>query len=85
MKFFSPKKSDVFCRVRPRDFSYQRVVYGMCHEGRQKRSIEGFGGKPGVNSPFRKPRSWWECSMKIGHQDVGWGLDWIDPAQERKK
>jgi hypothetical protein len=33
--------------------------------------------------PLRRPRRRWEDNIKIDVQEVGWGVDWIDLAQER--
>jgi hypothetical protein len=27
----------------------------------------------------------WEDNIKMGIQEVGWGMDWIDMAQERDR
>ena len=40
-------------------------------------------GKSEGNSPFERPRGWWEDNIKMDHGEVGWGLDWFDLAQGR--
>jgi hypothetical protein len=33
--------------------------------------------------PHRRPRRRWEDNIKMDLQEVGWGMDWIDLAQDR--
>jgi hypothetical protein len=44
-----------------------RVLVGR-HEGRR---------------PLERPRGRWEDNIKIDLQEVGWGMDWIELAQDR--
>ena len=32
-----------------------------------------------------RPRRTWEDSIKMNFQEVGWGMDWIDMAQNRNR
>jgi hypothetical protein len=32
---------------------------------------------------LERPRIRWECNIKICHQEVGYGLDWIDLSQDK--
>ena len=38
---------------------------------------------PEGKRPLGRPRYRWEDNIKIDLQEVGWGLDWIDVAQDR--
>jgi hypothetical protein len=38
---------------------------------------------PEGRRPLGRPRSRWEDNIKMDLQDVGWGMDWIDLAQDR--
>jgi hypothetical protein len=38
-----------------------------------------------VRRPLGRPRSRWEDNIKMDLQKVGWGLDWIDLAQDRDR
>jgi hypothetical protein len=33
--------------------------------------------------PFGRPRRRWEENIKMGLQEVGWGMDWINVALNR--
>jgi hypothetical protein len=35
--------------------------------------------------PLRRPRHRWEYNIKIDLQEVGWGMDWIELAQDRDR
>jgi len=42
-------------------------------------------GKPDGKRPLGRPRHRWEDSIKMDLQEVGWGMDWIDLAQDRDR
>jgi hypothetical protein len=42
-------------------------------------------GKPEGRRPLGSPRLRWENEIKTGLREVGWGLDWIDLAQDRDR
>jgi hypothetical protein len=42
-------------------------------------SVEKRGGKR-ICGRFRRR---WKDNIKMAHQDILWGVDWIDPAQDR--
>jgi hypothetical protein len=42
-------------------------------------------GRPEGRRPFGRPRSRWEDNIKMYLQDVEWGIDWIDLAQDRDR
>jgi hypothetical protein len=54
-----------------------------------------YGGKRGAyrilmgtlegRRPLGRPRWRWEDNIKIDLQDVGWGMDWIELAQDRDR
>jgi DNA-binding PadR family transcriptional regulator len=39
---------------------------------------------PEGRRPLGRPRRRWENNVKM-HQDVGWGMDWIELAQDRDR
>jgi hypothetical protein len=39
-------------------------------------------GKPGVKRSLGSSRCRWEGNIKTDLQEVGWGMDWIDLAQD---
>ena len=40
-------------------------------------------GKPEGKRPFVRPRRRWENNIKMDLQEVGWGGDWMELAQNR--
>jgi hypothetical protein len=42
-------------------------------------------GKPDGKRPLGRPRRRWEDNIKIELQEVGWGIDWLDLAQNRDR
>jgi hypothetical protein len=40
-------------------------------------------GRPEGRRPLGRPRRRWEDNIKMDFQDVGWGMDWIELAQDR--
>jgi hypothetical protein len=41
--------------------------------------------KPEGKRPLESPRLRWEDNIKMDLQEVGWGMDWIDLAQDRDR
>jgi hypothetical protein len=42
-------------------------------------------GKFERNRPLERPRRRWEGNIKMDVREVGWGMDWIDVAQNRDR
>jgi hypothetical protein len=42
-------------------------------------------GRPEGRRPLGGPRRRWEDNIKIDLQEVAWGMDWIDLAQDRDR
>ena len=42
-------------------------------------------GKPEGNRPLERPRRMLEDDTETDLQEVGWGIDWIDLAQDRDR
>jgi hypothetical protein len=42
-------------------------------------------GKPEGKRPLGRPRRRWEDNIKMDLQDVEWGVDWIELAQDRDR
>jgi len=51
--------------------------------GERRGAYRRFVGKPEGNRPFGRPMRIWEDNIKVDLQEVGWGVDWIDLAQNR--
>jgi hypothetical protein len=41
--------------------------------------------RPEGRRPLGRPRHRWEDNIKMDLQEVGWGMDWIDLAQDRDR
>jgi hypothetical protein len=39
-------------------------------------------GRPEGRRPLGRPRRRWEDNIKMDLQEVGWGMDWIELAQD---
>jgi hypothetical protein len=42
-------------------------------------------GRPEGRKPLGRPRRIWEDNIKMGLQEMGWGMDWIELAQDRDR
>jgi hypothetical protein len=42
-------------------------------------------GRPEGRRPVGRPRRRWEDNIKVDLQNVGWGMDWIELAQDRDR
>jgi hypothetical protein len=42
-------------------------------------------GRPEGRQPLGRPRRRWEDNIKMDVQEVGWGMDWIELAEDRDR
>jgi hypothetical protein len=42
-------------------------------------------GKPEGRKPFGRPTHRWEDNIKMDLREVGEGMDWINPAEDRNR
>ena len=42
-------------------------------------------GKPEGKRPLVRPKHRWEDNINMDLEEVGWGMDWINLAQDRDK
>jgi hypothetical protein len=42
-------------------------------------------GTPEGKPPLGRPRRRWEDNIKMDLQEVGWGMNWIELAQDRDR
>jgi hypothetical protein len=42
-------------------------------------------GRPEGRQPLGRPRRRWKDNIKMDLQEVGWGMDWIELAQDRDR
>ena len=53
--------------------------------GGKERWIQSSGGETCGKEPLGRPRHRWKYDIKMDLREVGWGMDWIDLAQERDR
>jgi hypothetical protein len=53
--------------------------------GEKRGAYRIFVGKPEGRRPLGRPRRRWKDNIKMDLQDVGWGMDWIELAQDRER
>jgi hypothetical protein len=60
---------------------------GHVAQMREKRNLYRLlVGKPGENSPLRRPRCRWVDNIRMDHLEVRWGdVDWIGLALDRNR
>jgi hypothetical protein len=44
-----------------------------------------FVGRPEEKRPLGRPRRRWDDIIKMDLQEVGWGMNWIELAQDRDR
>jgi hypothetical protein len=42
-------------------------------------------GRPEGRRPLGRPRRRWEDNIKMDFQELGWGMDWIELAQDKDR
>jgi hypothetical protein len=53
--------------------------------GKRKEAYRVLVGNPEGKRQLGRPRCRWEDNIKMDLQEVGWGMDWIDLAQDRDR
>jgi hypothetical protein len=53
--------------------------------GEERGAYGIFVGRPEGRRPLGKPRCRWEDNIKMDLEEVGWGMDWIELAQDRDR
>jgi hypothetical protein len=53
--------------------------------GERRGAYTALVGKPEGRRPLGRPRHRWEDNIKMDLREVGWGIDWIDLAQDRDR
>jgi hypothetical protein len=51
--------------------------------GERSGAYRALVGKPEGRRPLGRPRRRWEDHIKIDLREIGWGIDWINLAQDR--
>jgi hypothetical protein len=60
-------------------------VEDVARMGDRRGAYRDLVGKPEARRPVGRPRRRWDNNVKMDHQKVGWGLDWIDLVQDRDR
>jgi hypothetical protein len=53
--------------------------------GEKRGAYRNLVRRPEGRRPLVRPRHRWEDNIKMDFQDVGWGMDWIELAQDRDR
>jgi hypothetical protein len=53
--------------------------------GEERGAYRSLMGRPEGRRPLGRPRHRWEDNIKMDVQEVGWGMDWIELAQDRDR
>jgi hypothetical protein len=53
--------------------------------GKMRGAYRALVGKPEGRRPLERARRRWEDNIKMDLRNVGWGVDWIDLAQDRDR
>jgi hypothetical protein len=62
-----------------------RLAGHVARMGEQRGAYRILVGRPEGRRPLGRPRRRWEYNIKMDLQDVGWGMDWIELAQDRDR
>jgi hypothetical protein len=57
----------------------------VAHMGEKRGAYRILVGRPERRRPLGRPRCRWEDNIKVDLQEVGWGMDWIELAQDRDR
>ena len=62
-----------------------RCAEHVARMGKRRGAYRVLVGRPEERRPLGRPRRRWEDNIKIDLQETGWGMDWIDLAQDRDR
>jgi hypothetical protein len=60
-----------------------RWVGHVARKGEKRGAYRSLVERPEVRRPLGRPRRRWKDNIKIDLKEVGWGMDWIELAQDR--
>jgi hypothetical protein len=61
------------------------MVGHVARMGEKRGAYRILVGRPDGRRPLGRPRHRWEDSIKMDLQEVRWGIDWIELAQDRDR
>jgi hypothetical protein len=65
------------------------LLIKYCSGNKKKNEMDGacslYGVKPKGKRSLGRPRPIWEDNIKMDLQEMVWGMDWIDLAQDRDR
>jgi hypothetical protein len=62
-----------------------RWVRHVARIGEKRGACRILVGRPEGRRPLGRPKRRWENNIKMDLQEVGWGMDWIELAQDRDR
>jgi hypothetical protein len=60
-----------------------RFAEHVARMGKRRGAYRVLVGRPEERRPLGRPRRRWEDNIKMDLQEVGWGMDWINLAQDK--
>ena len=60
-------------------------VEHVAYMGDSRGTYRDLVGKPEARRPLARPRRRWDDNIKMDHEKMGWGIDWIDLFQDRDR
>jgi len=58
------------------------IIVVVARMGERRGVYRVLMGKPEGKRPLGRPRRIWESNIKMHYQEVGWGVDWINVAED---
>jgi hypothetical protein len=52
---------------------------------RGEESVQDFGGNPEGKRLLGRPRRRWEDGIRMGVGEIGWGVEWVQLAEDRDR
>jgi hypothetical protein len=86
-KLQNEELSDLYCSLNTLQVitSRMRWVGHVASNGERRSAYKVLGGRPDGKRTLARPRYRWESDVKVDHQEVEWGMEWIDLAQDRNR
>jgi hypothetical protein len=82
LKLFYP----AFLIIKTLFFPSKNEMGGTCSTfGGKRAAYRILVGRPEGRRPLGRPRCRWKDNIKMDLQEVGWGMDWIELAQDRDR
>jgi hypothetical protein len=75
----------LFCIIWVIRWRKMRWAGHVARTGEKRGAYRILVGRPEGRRPLARPRRRWEDNIKMDLQDVEWGMDWIELAEDRDR